>query len=264
MDVKFKVLNTIHKILPIANKQSPILICGMPKSGTTAISMLLAKACRMSICSDPFHILDCNNIDFRERLFSRKLSIDKLWNSYPYLFNRQIIKDPNFPLILPDLHKCIENASYVYIVRDSRHNIRSILNRLKLPSNPNEVDLSDVDVPPIWRNVLNGINPNIPGDNYIERLAWRWKISVDNILLFKDRGGVIVKYEEFNKNKRMTIVKIANALKIPVKSDISEYLNHQFQPKGNNNVPIEQYYRRNEMDTINSITGETLRALGYL
>ena len=57
---------------------APIIITGNPKSGTTAIAVLLGKATGKTVTSDVFYRLDRETGAFRERLFDEELTFHDL------------------------------------------------------------------------------------------------------------------------------------------------------------------------------------------
>ena len=132
----FKVL------VPMSTGNGVVILAGMQKSGTAAIAQPLGTATGQTVCSDPFYILSKKGIDFRKELYEKQLPLQPLWRRYSNVFSETIIKDPNFSLLIPQIIEFLPGARIVFIMRDPRDTIRSILDRLNLPGNPDEADLS--------------------------------------------------------------------------------------------------------------------------
>ena len=263
-EVKFfsRISKKITGMRSLKQGQGMIILAGMPKSGTTAVAKLLGHACSKSVISDPFYQLDRSGVIYREALFSGDLSLGQLWKANRNVFHGRLIKEPNFPLLLPQLIDFLPKANCVFLVRDPRQNIRSILNRVNLPGDPSAVDLSMSDVGGTWKNLLLGVNPAMPGDNYVERLAWRWRLSAEAINKFSDKG-CIIRYEDFNANKKGFIRDLASELGYKKTDDVSHMVDIQFQPKGNASVAIEDFFGWVQLQAINDIVGDQLVGFGY-
>jgi len=240
-----------------------VIIAGMPKSGTTAISKLLGAATGMKVFSDPFYQLDQMGIKFREEIYSGELSLDSLWNRHQRVFSGEFVKDPNFPFLLSQIRVLFPNAKIVFILRDPRDNIRSILNRLKLPGKIiGSEDLNVIKNNAAWHNLLTGKSPAVPGSGYIEVLAWRWRKAAEAFLEFKE-FGIEIRYEDFNKNKKSEINKLANKLGYTELFDINHLVDVQYQPKGDAKVDLDVFFGKPQLETIDRITGPILKEFGY-
>ena len=260
--IVFLIKNTCMKAVPLSNGKGKVLVCGMPKSGTTAIAQLLGAACELSVCSDPFYMLDKEGIEFRNQLFTSQITLEVLWRTYRSIFKGQLIKDPNFPLLMDQLVGFLPNARYVFLVRDPRQNIRSVLNRLNLPGDPSTVDLNNMLLPSTWRNLLIGVDPFMPGENYVERLAWRWVFSTEKLRCYREKG-VWVRYEDFKANRQKVIESIAGQLNLKVRRDIADKVDIQFQPAGNSHVKIDNFFSPRALRSINEIVQKQALAIGY-
>lgn len=252
----------LNLLRPMPNGRGMVIVAGMPKSGTTAIAKLLAEATEVKVCSDPFYQLDKMNIDFRDALFAGDLSLKTVWRRYRHVFSGTIIKDPNFPLLLPQLIALFPDACLVSIIRDPRDNIRSILNRLGLPGDSQGVDLNLARITPTWRNVLIGQQPEIPGDNYVEVLAWRWRMSAE-AFLERRNACFEIRYEDFTANKKTAIFNLAKRLGFDALADIDHLVDVQYQPKGNTAVRWGDFFGASQLAVIDRVTGPLLRKFGY-
>ena len=255
--------NWIDRLRPMGTGSGMIIIAGMPKSGTTAIAKLLGIATGRSVCGDPFHRLgEQTKIDFREEIYGNKRPLQSIWREYRCFFSGTIIKDPNFSLLLPQVRTLFPNAQLVFIIRDPRDTIRSILNRLNLPGRPNGIDLDSTDIPPGWRKVLMGQTPKIEGKDYIEILSKHWVMSAQAYLEHR-HSCLLIRHEDFEHTKTTAIYGLAALLGYPVVSDISDFVDVQYQPKGDSNVSWTEFYGEPSLKAIDRATAPTLEQFGY-
>jgi len=239
-----------------------VIVAGMPKSGTTAIVELLGAATGKVICSDPFHQLDKRKVSFREKLYEGDLSLRDLWVRNRRVFSGVFIKDPNFPFLLAEIRNIFPDAKQVFIIRDPRDNIRSILNRLKLPGNPKHGSLDLIRNNIAWTNLLTGRYPNVPGNSYIEILSWRWKLAAEAFLKYH-KYGIVIRYEDFNKNKSTSIFQLASQLGYSNLQSIEHLVDIQYQPKGDKTIPIDVFFDEASLKSIDNITGPVMKKFGY-
>ena len=238
----------------------PIFVLGNQKSGTTVIAALLAKMAGLSVALDlrkEVHrpiILNVKKGDVSFESFVKRNKLD---------FSRDLIKSPDLTLFYEELRNYFPEAKFLFIVRDPRANIRSILDRLKIPGNQNKLtDEEWATVPPAWRLVLDGKWLNLSGENYIEMLAARWNFCAD---LYLKRREVfkMSRYEDFMKNKVGEIRRNVQSFGLPEKNDISKDLEVEYQPKGRHQNVDWQLFFGNNFARINKICGERMRLFNY-
>jgi hypothetical protein len=185
-----------------------------------------------------------------------------VWQSHRAIFAGQLVKDPNFPFLLDELVAMFPLARFVFIVRDPRDNIRSVLDRLKLPGQGAVDPMLIANLTPGWRSVICGENPLMPGVNHIEKMAWRWRLAVEK---YREHAGniTLVRYEDFIMNKRPYIEQLARSLGHEVVSDISELVDVQYQPKGKSHRDWRVFFSEENLARINSIVEPYLSEFGY-
>ncbi|PHQ75635.1 MAG: sulfotransferase family protein [Marinobacter sp.] len=249
-------------VMPLASGKGKVIVAGMPKSGTTAIASLLAEAAAVDVCSDPFHQLDSKGVSFRESLFSGALPLEDLWRQHRSVFSGTVVKDPNFPLFLGELKQFLPEAQFVFIVREPRDNIRSILARLKIPGNPAEGNPLLGNINATWSKVLNGTSPDMPGSDYLEKMAWRWRLSAERYLENQERTHLI-RYEDFRKDKKAQIEHLAGELGYSGLKDISSLVDIQYQPKGERPSNLEDFFGKENLQRIDAIVSPVLKRFGY-
>ncbi len=254
--------NTVAKIVPLGDGKGKIFVCGMPKSGTTAIAKLLAHSLDVSVNSDPFNRLDELGVKYRGQLFAGDMTLEALWSENRAVFRGQLVKDPNFPLLLEPLYRLFPAASFVFLVRDPFENIRSLLNRVSLPGEITNLDSSNVSIGTTWLNLLNGTTPDMPGNNYIENLSWRWKKSAELLHQYRERA-VIAKYDDFVLDKENYIYSLGAKLDRSCKKSVADLVDVQYQPKGKSVKDPCGFFSPDAIDTISRITQDASRKFGY-
>lgn len=252
----------------IVNKR-PIIILGNQKSGTTAIANLLGIATRKEITGD-IHVLHRNtpkNPTLKQDVFEEKKSLKELASNHPRYFNRKIIKEPILTFHFELVRKLYPNAFFVFVIRDPRNNIRSILDRLKIPGNLDRIGCNYIDRikeknMTEWQFALEGKYPDISGPDYISILAKRWNYAT-NIYINNKSNFILIKYEDFLKDKIGSIWEIAAKTDLGIKEDISDKVDKQYQPLGNRSVNWIDFFGENNLRNIELICSENMTNFNY-
>lgn len=241
--------------------EKPIIVLGNQKSGTSAIAHLLADFGGLSKTIDipplwvpvVFKIMN-GQIDFQDMV-----------RRHRFYFSTDLIKEPNMTFFADRVLIAFPKARYVFIVRDPRDNIRSLLNRMKIPGNLDEIN------GPVFTTVsLNRFRMTLDAsvwggdktENYIGALAHKWNRAVDNYLLYRDRM-ILVKYEDFLVDKNGFTEALASQLGVAKKNDITDKLDVQYQPQGNRDVLLENFFGINNLMIIERICGSRMKEFGY-
>ncbi len=238
--------------------RTPIIILGNQKSGTTAIASLFADYGKLT------KTLDIPEIWTRERdLHVGTLSFQAFVEGHPHRFSTQVIKEPTLTFLYEKVVTSFSCSPYIFIIRHPVDNIRSILDRLKIPCNQDHIDLQNYDINESWSYVMNGQLLNINHEHYIARLAMRWVIAAEIYLKHKDKM-ILVRYEDFMRSKYDAIQRIAEDLGVRKGSDIGHLLHLQYQPQGKNreNSVIELFGDKN-LSIISDICGSYMKYFDY-
>jgi Sulfotransferase family len=239
----------------------PIFVLGNQKSGTTAIAALLGRAAGLSLTIDlqrenrkPTYHLPGQN----------ELALEKFIENNRLAFSREIVKEPNLTFLFPRLIKRFPESRFVFIVRDPRDNIRSMLDRQCFPGDLSELDAGRIDnLPPVWKQIHDGTWPNCKEGNYVEKLAFRWNLAAELFLEHRTES-ILVLYEDFLNDKVGCIGRILGMLgEKPVK-DILNVVDVPFQPRGKRDVSWLEFFGGENLATIERICGESMTKLGYL
>ena len=142
-DIGFLSNAIIYKIKCIRRKTHsyPILILGNQKSGTSVISGLLGEISSKKTAIDLFYS------GFKYSLFlkwkDKKISTKEFINKNKIEFAYEIIKEPHFSVFYQELKSQFPHSKFVMIIRNPFDNIRSILDRLDIDGNKENLEDSD-------------------------------------------------------------------------------------------------------------------------
>jgi len=219
-----------YKIKTAKPNKDALWIFGMQKSGTTAIAALLAKrAGKTSTLDTPLLWTP-----YIEQLEFGNIVLKNHIKSNAYDFSKDIIKEPNATFLFNELKQVFRLNKYIVIIRNPFDTIRSILNRLNIPGNLREINIAEVDEN--WQHLFFN-----NGKQYIEDLTCLWKKAYDGNML-DSASCILVRYEDFNKNKLNFIDKLCFDLNYEIKADINHLLNKKFQPPGHRNIKLEEFF----------------------
>ena len=242
-----------------------MLIGGNQKAGTTAIAALLARASGLRFSNDPlWHIasLDAHESVVAD-LMAGRLDVGRVVRRYRAYFSAEIIKDPNFSCIYPQLGEYFPQSPQVFIMRDPRQNIRSILDRLGIDGRSDALGPEqERALPARWKAFLAGEEMGISDGNHVERLAQRWN-RVLRCYLERDASVCLVRYEDFMADKAGCIGELAAKLGLAVRHDIRDHLDQQFQPRGNRAIALDAFFSPRNLAAIESICGDGMARFGY-
>jgi len=240
--------------------KTPFIVLGNQKSGTSAIAHLLADFGRLSKTIDIPPLWDKRVI----KIMKGQLKLPNVVNHHRFYFSKKVIKEPNMTFFADQVVETFPEAKYIFVIRDPRDNIRSLLNRIKIPGHLEDIDaILLLGLPRGYKVILSAKNWGIDGtDNYIEVLAHRWNKAVDNYVQFSERM-ILVRYEDFLADKYGVIKNLANQLGIPQKADISDRLDIQYQPRGLHNITWQEFFGRKNLERIEEICGSRMKEFGY-
>ncbi len=238
----------------------PVFLLGNQKSGTTAIAKLLALAAGKTeetyLRGFSQHIL--------EDIYYKRLPLkEAIRRRAKFEFSREVIKECNLTFFYDQLRELYPDSPKVFIVRDPRDNIRSILNFVQIPGNLCRIKPADLPEMLEWRHILDSSWLGVQGTHYIDSLAGRWMAAVDAYLQHPSEF-ILVRYEDFKADKTGTIHALCNALCLPVKADIAPYLEVPFQPPG---VPPKSwiaFFGEDNLKRMEQICSERMREFAYI
>lgn len=238
---------------------NPIFLFGYQKAGTTAISVLFSEATGLSVTAELKKQLI--KPQYKE-VYQGDLGFDRFIEINKIDFSKEVIKENYLIFYFKQLIERFPNAKSVFIVRDPRDNIRSILNRLNLSGDQQKK--SDIkNLPMVWRQFLD--NKWLTGkesENYIEALAYSWQKAADIYKLYEN-NMILIRYEDFLKEKTKVINEICKTLECEIKKDITPLVDVKYNLAGNKNVVWEKFYGMKNLDKINEICAEGMKFFNY-
>lgn len=238
------------------------VILGHQKSGTTVIGNLLSIYSGYSYSNDPLYRIDLGMGESARMLLTGQTTLEEIVQRNRVKFSAKIIKEPDFIFIIDQVFEVYPDAKFVYIVRDPRDNIRSILNRLDLiPGRMNERKPVNMH----WEMILNGELPLLHGrsnEDFILNLSRRWTLAGKNYIKSSEKIHLL-RYEDFLGDKIGEIKSIARKLEMDQVGAIDGSVNTQYQPKGESNVNLCDFFGRKNLDLIHNECGELMGYFGY-
>lgn len=240
-------------------EEDPIFVIGNQKSGTTVLAAALAHAANMSVTLD---IRDLS-IGYLLDLYEGVISVPTFLNRYRRAFSREVIKEPGLTFAYEKLRVHYPESPFVFVVRDPRDNIRSILNRLGLPGTASSLSSDQLaELNPIWRHIVNNRALGVETEHYIESLAHRWNRGTDIYLHHSDRI-CLARYEQFCSEKTKYIESILQALDLSVVQSPKSVVETQHQPQGNRSISWDAFFGPENLSRIEHICSENMNVLNY-
>ncbi|MBS0275222.1 MAG: hypothetical protein JSR55_12720 [Proteobacteria bacterium] len=235
---------------------APLLVFGNQKSGTSAIAGLLAQATGNHLITDFAGAQE----PYIGELIRGDIPIANYVRRNAWAFSAPIVKEPGLTFAAPALMAHFRKSRAVTVLRNPWQNIRSILERVDIGGDADRLAPGRRRLNRTWRSILVGSDLGLAPGHYIDILAQRW-LKAAQIAETLGERTLIIRYEDFSRHKRATIETLARNLGLPVVADISEKLDHQFQPRGHGADPkafFGQNYAR-----ITAICGAEAARLGY-
>jgi len=239
-----------------------VFVLGNQKSGSTAIGALLAECIGQTYAHD---VLYRHKLTLKD-LLEGNPALQTLANEHPRSFATTVLKDNDFTFLHASLERAFPDAKYVFVVRDPRQNIRSVLNRLKLPGDLDglspEQEAHLRERLPGWHTILTGSSFGEGGGHYIDVLADRW-VRANKVYREAADRMTLVRYEDFDAAKRPAIEGLALELGYPVQQDISGQQDHQYQPLGDRSVTPEAFFGPENLERIERRCSAVMTSFGY-
>ena len=245
--IALKKIRSVHKqyVLKKLRESEPVFVLGVQKSGTTAIAALLAEATNLPATLDITRAINRPGAKLLRRYGVE--GFDDFVYRYRREFFRKIVKEPGLTFDYEDLKVFFPKARFVMIMREPKDNVRSILNRLKVPGNLKWLEPEEwpeLKKSPAWRINLDSSWLGHWPESYVDSLAYRWRLSAE-IYFSKPDEFILIKYEDFLSDKKGVVEGLARELGFDVVSDISGKVDNQYQRKGARVADYDAYFGEN-------------------
>ncbi len=242
---------------------APVFVFGNQKSGTTVIARLLAKHAGLDVTAD----LNSHSTLERQWLHDRRMSLERFVRRHSVDFARPIIKEPFLTLYMTELFQLFGIERALFVVRHPCDNIRSILDRCRLPGTIRGPVPSGA-VPLAWERILDGSwiarsrRPDASRD-VIGVLADRWLMMAEVYEAHAARL-VLLRYEDFAGDKAAIIAATAARLGLPARNDITADVERQWQPRGRNrDQTVESFFGTENLRRIERTCARQMAKFGY-
>jgi len=239
-------------------EDKPVIVLGNQKSGTSAIAHLLADCGGVSKTIDIPPLWPPVGIE----IMRRETDFASVVRHHRAQFSTKVIKEPMMTFFVDQVLGVFPEGTYLFVVRDPRDNIRSLLNRRQIPGDLAEIEPDLVPALPPHNVVVDPAVWGGVGENYVGVLAHRWNRAVDSYLRHADRFH-LAKYEDFGQDKVGFIEDLAGQVGIAPAKDVSDRVDTQFQPPGEHDTPWEQFFGRENLAHIERICRGRMAILGY-
>lgn len=254
------MIKTLYKkacgIFSIENERV-VFVFGNQKSGTTAISALLSNLGKLSATLDIMTF----TVEEQDMLHERRLLFKDFVKKHKKEFSNELIKEPALTFLYEEVKNCFTLSRGMFIIRDPRENIRSILNRVKVRGDMHKIDNFD-KLPNAWQRIIDNRWMGMEYDHYIDSLAARWNRAA-NVYLEHADDMILVRYEDFMADKVGVIEQTAAKLGIEKRNDISGKVDIQYQPRGDRNISWLVFFGEENLKRITDICGEHMKHFGY-
>lgn len=242
--------------------EAPVYVLGNQKSGTSAIAALLARACGLSYDID----IGGFRVPEYEAIFQNPARLPELIGKRAAIeFSKDLVKEPGLTFLLPEIRRLHPRSRHVFVIRDPRANIRSMLNRLQVPGDLPEIVADDFpEISPMWHAILFNRWVGDPARelNYVGRAAERWRIAAE-LYLASGPETQLIRYEDFRADKLAAIGDLATRLGLEVHHDITPYLDVQYQVAGKRVSDYESFFGPDNLAIIMQECGAAMNQLGY-
>jgi len=255
---KKNIIRCVSGIL-YRKKCDPVIVFGVAKTGTSAVAHLLADRSGLSKTIDIPMLWFPTNLC----LIRGRIHLSDVIRKYPKPFSRQLIKEPNLSFIFDQVKEVFPLGRFVWVIRRPEETIRSVLNRIGLPGNLSEIDLSNHGLHRAWRVALNGRIQRSSFRHYVDLLCEQWNHAADTYLAHSNEIRLI-KYEDFMMDKVGAIEQLAQSLGLPKMTDIARKVDIQYQPKGKDQrVDPRVFFGEENLARINAHCRTRMALLNY-
>jgi hypothetical protein len=236
----------------------PVFIIAAPRSGSTLLFETLAQAESLwtikgesheviegipSLSIGPWGVssnrLDASNAD---PLTSRRIQErfkDKLVNRDSSLYIagmgkrvRMLEKTPKNSLRVPFLRAVFPDAMFIYLYRDPRENISSIMESWRIGSRITYNHLPDWEGS--WSMLLPPGYQELRGKPLVEIAAFQWlsanTYSLEDLSLLPPSSWIAISYEQLVTNHAVLIRRICDFIGIPADPHLQAYINETDLP----------------------------------
>lgn len=237
-----------------------VIVLGTEKSGTSAVAHLLADRCGLSKTIDIPELWAPSVLP----VLRGEISLADVVRRNPRPFTATVIKENYLVYMFDQVDASFPNARFIFVVRDPRDTVRSVLNRLAIPGDLAVCRPGDWQIPEGWSAVLDPSFCGLPWSaHYIDILAERWNLAA-HVFLQQRHRIALVRYEDFISEKLATIDRVAMEIGLAPLADIAHRLDLPYQPAGRDrHRPWASFFGTNNLGRIETRCGVLMESFGY-
>lgn len=253
MKIRAKVGIVYRKLRNYVYRPNPdaTLLFGLNKSGTTVTINLLAH-----IAGKTFYDDFTNKLGDWEDVMTGKCSLNSYVHKHSYPFSKDFIRFPIEPQSMVKANSFFSLNKYIITIRKPADNIKSILSRLKIPGDLDELEVSEHNIHPMWMKMLT------KKQNYIDSIIQCWLEAYDQPQFIDSEKSVLFKYEDFVTDKTGYIAQKVIELGYMQKKSIDHLIDVQYQPKGIRTSNLK-FFGKHNFEKIIAKTGSIASKYGY-
>ena len=249
---------------PAASGTEPaVFFFGHQKSGTTAIAALFAE-----LVGEPYHhdLFYTHGWLDNHEVFTGSLGAAELAARAPKAFSRGVTKDPDFTFAMPQIVEAHPTSPAIFIIREPKAMIASILGRLSIPGNAEAIGGHLDGLKPVertlWGNILDCERQGLPPGNHIAALSHRWHIAAELYARCEGRC-LLLRYEDFRSDKKGSLEALATSIGREMRNDISHRVDKKFQPRSKRPDSFLDFFGDQNFEIISSICDSRAKEFGY-
>ena len=235
----------------------------MQKSGTSAIAALIASSCGLTSSID---FVQERRRPLFDRVYLHQASMRRfIWRNKPE-FAREVIKEPNLTILYPQLAERFPRARFIFVVRDPRDNIRSILDWLGWDGKASEISAHQLErLPKVKQRIVSvdWMGLGRPDEHYLAALTKKWMYCADQYLANQE-SMELIRYEDFLEDKVNSITDLALRVGLDPRKSVAHLVDREFQPPGSRSkVTLSEIFTRENLDLIEDLSRKYLECFDY-
>ncbi|MCB9777869.1 MAG: sulfotransferase [Alphaproteobacteria bacterium] len=236
----------------------PVFVLGHQKTGSSAVGAMLAEvsgeAAALDLAAElarPLHL----------EVEAGRKSFDDFLHHNAVDLSRRIVKDACLAALAAPLAARFPAARFVFVVRDPRATVRSVLDRVGLPGDRAHYDEAILaGVPRAWREVL--LPAGADAGDVVAHIAERWRQQA-RVALAGDLPVRVIRYEDFCRAPRAETEAVARDVGLPVLPGDDRAARQQWQPAGEHRGRWPAFLGDANVARIDALCRDEMRAFHY-
>lgn len=253
-------LGSVRRRLRPPQRTTPrLVVLGHQKSGTSAIAALVARRAGLTVSIDIAALWGRDGVGF----LTGREPLSQVVRAHPDGFDCQVLKEPNLTFQADQVRAQWPDARWLFVVRDPRETLRSMLQRNGLPGHQRALLDGQLDHPDArWMLLEPELWGAEPDATYIEVAAHRWCLAADAWHRHR-HSAELVQFESFLADKHGTIDRIVDALGLTRAHPISDAVDRPYQPPGDRSIGWARFFGADNLARVEAVCAERMPWFGY-